>query len=123
MRVTKRIQIADETESGFKHCIGVSEWLKMRSRVKQPLMSGLYHLDGSEKQGIEMSVTNSVFTALMQMLQSKQPIAAEALIGAMESAGHNRIEVRRAVQLAFERGLIELDSKMRIVIAEHAVAA
>jgi hypothetical protein len=101
----------------------MSEWLKMPSRVSKSLTPDLYNLGGSEEKGIGMSVTNSVFTALMQMLQSKQPIPAGALIRAMVDAGHNQIEVRRAVQLAFERGLIELDSKMRIVIAEHAVAA
>ena len=70
-----------------------------------------------------MSVTSIVFAALMKMLETKQPIAAEDLIKAMSEEGHDKVEARRAVQLGFERGLIELDSKMRIVIAEHVIAA
>jgi hypothetical protein len=70
-----------------------------------------------------MSVTNNVFLALMEMLAAKQPIAAGALIEAMRNDGHNTVEVRQAIQLAFERGRIKLDDRMRVVIAEQVRVA
>lgn len=70
-----------------------------------------------------MSVTNSIFLALMDLLAAKQPISASELIAAMEKDGVDSVEVRRAIQLAFERGRIKLDSNMRIVISERELVA
>lgn len=70
-----------------------------------------------------MSVTNNVFLALMEILATRQPISASALIDAMKKAGHDSIESRRAIQLAFERGRIRLDDQMRVVIVERHLAA
>ncbi|MCM5691427.1 hypothetical protein M8037_22135 [Sinorhizobium meliloti] len=70
-----------------------------------------------------MSVSNSVFLALMELLAAKQPIAAGALIDAMEKSGNDSVEVRRAIQLAFERGRIRLDDEMRVVIIERELVA
>lgn len=70
-----------------------------------------------------MSITSNVFVALMKVLSSKQPIAASALIEAMKAEGHDPIESRRAIQLAFERGRIKLDAQMRVVVAESALVA
>lgn len=69
-----------------------------------------------------MSVNNSVFIALMGILATKQPISASDLMAAMKSQGHDPVESRRAIQLAFERGRIELDRQMRVVIVESQLA-
>lgn len=70
-----------------------------------------------------MSITSNVFIALIKVLSSRQPIAAGDLIDAMKAEGHDAIESRRAIQLAFERGRIKLDERMRVVIAETDLAA
>lgn len=70
-----------------------------------------------------MSVKSSVFDTLMQILAAKQPISAGSLISAMGVAGFNPTESRRAIQLAFERGRIRLDERMRVVIVETRLAA
>lgn len=70
-----------------------------------------------------MSIHNSVFIALMRILESKQPISASELIEAMEAEGFKSVEARRAVQLAFERGQARIDRNMRIVISERQLEA
>jgi len=70
-----------------------------------------------------MSVTNNVFLALMDLLATRQPISASALIEAMKDKGHDSVEIRQAIQLAFERGRVKLDANMRVVIAERQLVA
>lgn len=66
-----------------------------------------------------MSIDSVVFTELMKILASRQPIAAAALLTAMEASGHRPAASRQAVQLAFERGRIRLDEQMRVAIVER----
>ena len=70
-----------------------------------------------------MSVNTAAYAALMEILASRQPIGARDLVSAMEGAGFNLTASRQVIQLAFERGSIRLDERMRVVIAERELAA
>lgn len=70
-----------------------------------------------------MTSHSGVFLALIEILKTKQPIAAAALLDAMKRSGFNSVESRRAIQLAFERGRIKLDPNMQVIIVEPELAA
>lgn len=90
--------------------------------VRNSVVSFTVHSE-FETKASEMSINSNVFRDLMRILASKQPISARELIAAMDQEGHDSVSSRRAIQLAFERGRIKLDSSMRVVMTERELEA
>ena len=55
-----------------------------------------------------------------EMLESHGPMSARDLVEALEQAGHDLADSRRAVHRCLNRGSIALDASMNLKVREYA---